>query len=245
MMKKNQPVGFVIAKAPKVGRGRYQEDAPPKGVLESPYYWWFKYLQLNPGYQKEIQVRGKGKLSRLYADFGDVNMPFNLWWREKKGLFAEQPKKFKMVIANNSNELAPFGSKDALNLVLPLDWSEKSLKKKFSTILNQLMDQKLVKKTKRGLNIDGNTAKYRLSGRWRIDALEMAYKIYKIKSEADDAGIKKYWADIAIEAKMPWAIERSKLYSQTEARRTLTILAKRHYARAKAYLNASISSTFP
>ena len=150
-----------------------------------------------------------------------------------------------MVIASNTNELAPFGSKDALNLVLPLDWSEKSLKKKFTTILNQLIDKGLIKKTKRGLNIDGNTAKYRVSGRWRVDALEMAYKIYKIKSEADQAGIKKYWADIAIEAKMPWADQRSKLYSQTEARRTLTILAKRHYARAEEYLKASITNTFP
>ena len=42
MMKKT-PIGFVISKAPKVGRGRYQEDSPPKGVIESPYYWWFKY----------------------------------------------------------------------------------------------------------------------------------------------------------------------------------------------------------
>lgn len=244
MMKKT-PIGFVISKAPKVGRGRYQEDAPPKGVTESPYYWWFKYLQLNPDYQKEIKAKGKGKLSKIYADFGDVNMPFNLWWREKKTLFAEQPKNFKMAIANSANELAPFGSKDALNLVLPLDWSEKSLKKKFTTILNQLVDQGLIKKTKRGLNIDGNTAKYRVSGRWRIDALEMAYKIYKIKSEAVQTGVKKYWADIAIEAKMPWADQRSKLYSQTEARRTLTILAKRHYARAEEYLKASITNTFP
>lgn len=242
---KKTPIGFVISKAPKVGRGRYQEDSPPKGVIESPYYWWFKYLQLSPDYQNEIKAKGKGKLSKIYTDFGDVNTPFNLWWREKKELFAEQPKNFKMVIASNTNELAPFGSKDALNLVLPLDWSEKSLKKKFTTILNQLIDKGLIKKTKRGLNIDGNTAKYRVSGRWRVDALEMAYKIYKIKSEADQAGIKKYWADIAIEAKMPWADQRSKLYSQTEARRTLTILAKRHYARAEEYLKASITNTFP
>lgn len=243
-MKANQPVGFVINNAPKVGH-RYMDTNPPKGVTDSPYYWWFKYLQLNAEYQKEIKLKGKGKLSKLYADFGNVNMPFNLWWRDKKYLFAEQPKKFKMTVASNANELAPFGSKDALNLILPLDWSEKNLKKKFTTIINQLVDQGLIKKTKRGLNIDGSTAKYQISGRWRVDALEMAYKIYTIKLEADKSGVKKYWADIAIEAKMPWADQRSKLYSQTEARRTLTILAKRHYARAEEYLKASITNTFP
>jgi len=245
-MTSNKPVGFAIKSAPKVGRGRFNESNPPIGVYESPYYWWYKFLQISPEYQSIIKSNGKGRLSKLYADFGNVNSTdFKTWWRDKKHLFAEQPKKYKMLIANNVNELAPFNDKDALNLVLPLDWSTKSLKKKFATILNDLVEQGLIDKTKRGLNIDNTTAKYKLSGRWRIDALAMAHQIYTIKTNSDLSGIKKYWADIAIEAKLPWADRSSKLVSQTEARRTLTILAKRHYARAEEYLKAATSQSFP
>ena len=56
------------------------------------------------------------------------------------------------------------------------------------------------------------------------------------------------WADIAIRVRLPMAIgvkEKSLSSNTSDIRRTLTILAKRHYARAEAFIKASATSKFP
>jgi hypothetical protein len=59
-----------------------------------------------------------------------------------------------------------------------------------------------VEKGQRGVSVEKSEAQYRLSGKWHIEALTTAYKIYTIKNGIEE-GVKLAWADIGIQAKLP------------------------------------------
>lgn len=228
------------------GRGKiFDEQNPPLTVISSPYYWWFIFLRLNADYQATCKANGMGKCSTLYSDFGDIyKVNFKEWWTDKAHLFSEPKKGYRMMIANNIDEIAPFDSKEVINLVVPLNWAQRSLRKSFT----QLVLSK-VEKGKRGVSVVESDASYRLGSRWSIEALSSAYKIYKLKEELL-AEKKVAWADIAILAELPYAKrEKAVLHKKTpttvDIRATLTVLANRHYKRAKAFINASATTSFP
>ena len=242
---RDAPLIFSTRSYPTFGRGRkpFNEKNPPGTVIDSPYYWWFMFLRLNADYKATCQGRGKGKCAELYKDFGDIHkMNFKEWWTERAHLFSEPKKGYRMMIAANKNELAPFDSEEVLNLVVPLTWSQRSLKKAFSSLVLTK-----VEKGKKGISLEKSKAKYPLGSKWHIEALKTAYKIY-VEKNKDTGGEKVVWADIAIRVGLPMAIgvEEKKLSSKTsDIRRTLTILATRHYARAKAFIEASATNKFP
>jgi hypothetical protein len=75
--------------------GRVNSRLPVGHQQGSPYYWWWQYLRRNADYIACCERGGKGRLSKLYKDFGDVREDnFHKWWTEgDRGveLFAEQP----------------------------------------------------------------------------------------------------------------------------------------------------------
>lgn len=228
------------------GRGKiFDELNPPKTVTDSPYYWWFMFLRLNESYKATCNEGGVGKCTSLYKDFGDIyKVNFKEWWTDKAHLFSEPKKGYRMLIANSLDEIAPFNSDEVINLVVPLNWAQRSLKKSFTQLV-----LKRVEKGRRGVSVVESNATYRLGSRWSIEALSSAYKIYSLKEQLKD-GKKVAWADIAILAELPYAKrEKAVLNKKTpmtvDIRATLTVLANRHYKRAKAFINASASTSFP
>lgn len=254
--KKKGLLYFSTLSYPTFGRGSYSDDNPPSTVTNSPYYYWFLFLKLNEDYKKTVEAKGKGKCAELYRDFGDIyKLNFKEFWRAKDYLFAEPRKNFTMHIANNANELAPFNSDDVVNLVVPLNFNHRSLKKYFTQLI-----LKRVPKSKKGINVDASSAKYKISGRWRVDAMEMAYKIYierkanlegnefktKSSKEKKMTRYKLTWADLAKKVGLNIANTKEMKYaSEDERRRNATIVAKRHFKRAEAYIKSSITKTFP
>ena len=237
---------FSTRSYPLFGRNvEYDEAKPPKSVEQSPYFWWFKFLQLNKDYKKTCDKAGKGKLSHIYKDLGDVHqVNFKQWWNAKSHLFAEPiDSSYKMAIAQRKEELAPFNNAEVINLVVPLTWSRRGLLKRFTTLVI-----KKVEKGRRGVSTEKSLAKYRISGKWHIEAMKTAYKIYQAK-EAYTGVDRLYWADVAILAELSQAkgIEKFKVGTadMSDVRRTLTILAQRHYDRALQFIDSSASQAFP
>ena len=248
-MKNNQTkpkrlrLAFSTHSYPRFGRGVFNEANPPQTVLDSPYYWWFMFLRLNPDYLKTCKSKGKGRYSAIYKDFGDIyKLNFKEWWSSRDHLFAEPTTGYRMSIATTVEEVAPFNSDEVLNLVVPLTWSQRSLKKAFS----QLVLSK-IEKGKKGISVEQSDAQYKISGRWHIEALATAYRIFTIKEECDLQGIKMAWADIAIKAKLPmsYALKGNNKNMNSDVRRTLTILAVRHYKRAKEFIDSAATNSFP
>jgi len=150
-----------------------------------------------------------------------------------------------MMVANAEDQLAPFNSEEVINLVVPLTWSRRVLKKRFS----QLVLSKL-ESGKRGVSVVESEADYKLSGKWNIEAFKCAYSIYVEKQKSLLEDKKVPLADIAIRAKLPYSIrEKAKeglRNSMTvDIRYTLTILATRHLKRAEKFIENSATTTFP
>ena len=245
---------------PVFGRGIYSEESPPSTVTNSPYYWWFKFLQLNEDYKKTVAANGEGVCAKLYADFGDIYaVDFKVWWNEHAYLFAEQRSNYVMQIATSTSELAPFDSDLVLNLVVPLTWTQRTLKKRFSELVLSKIE-----KGKRGVSVDASDADYTLSGKWHIDALKNAYKVYVLRSEFNEGKefeavisttekrkTKRYelsWADLAIRARLSSTYnlkEGVKSKQNSDERKIITIIAKRYYNRAECFVKAAATTSFP
>jgi len=251
---------FSTRSYPTFGRGVYSVENPPSTVTNSPYYWWFKYLQLNDDYIATCSADGVGICADMYKDFGDIRtIDFKTWWNLHASLFAEPRSNYSMQIANDTNTLAPFNSDLVLNLIVPLTWTQRTLKKRFS----ELVLSKIAK-GKRGVSVDDSEAKYMLSGKWHIEALKTAYTIYKLRKEFNvgkefDSVIsatvkrktKRYdlsWADLAIRARLPNTLhmkEGVKNKQNSDERKIITILTKRYYKRAEQFIKAAATTSFP
>lgn len=246
--RKSEVLIFSTRSYPTFGRKRvpFDELNPPKTVTDSPYYWWFMFLRLNADYKATCDRSGEGKLSKLYKDFGNVHkMNFKEWWTERAHLFAEPKKGYKMKVATSINDIAPFDSNEVLNLVVPLTWSQRSLKKGFAQHI-----LKLIEKGKRGVSVVESEATYRLGSRWNVESFKSAYNVYVEKQKSLDEEKKVAWADIAIRANIPYAkrekaIEGVKNRHTVDVRATLTVLADRHYKRAQNFIKLSASKSFP
>ncbi|MBU3588516.1 hypothetical protein [Polynucleobacter sp. 80A-SIGWE] len=241
---KRERLIFSTRSYPTFGRGKsFDESNPPDTVKESPYYWWFMFLRLNEDYKATCKAKGKGKCAAIYKDFGNIYITnFKDWWNTKDGFFSEPRRGYRMAIANNQEELAPFNSEEVLNLVVPLTWSQRSLKKAFS----QLVLSK-VEKGKKGISVEKSEAQYKISGRWHAEAMATAYKIYTIKKESEAQGIKMIWVDVAIKAKMPmtYALGNKSHKVESSVKRNITILAMRHYRRAEEFIESAATKSFP
>ena len=142
---------------------------------------------------------------------------------------------------------------------MPITWSKKGLKKRFSQIIN-----KFVFDQPKGLNLSTSTAKYRLGTRWVSHAMDAAYRVYTIRHENMDRGAAKTtkaqhkggesrkfklsWADVAIQAKISGTsdLKVADVNSHTtDARRLLTILATRYHERAQDYIICAATCSFP
>ena len=131
---------FATRSYPTFGRGPYNDEKPPPTVTNSPFYWWFKFLQLNDEYARAVKGEQTSIPTKVVTAFGQVRgVSFKEWWKTKAVLFAEPTTDYKMVIANSTEELAPFNSKEAINLVIPLNWTNVGSKRRFAEIIDKLI----------------------------------------------------------------------------------------------------------
>lgn len=251
MKKSNNTRAFSVKKYPLFGRGIYSEISPPKDVVNSPFYWWYKFLLLNKEYELAIKGKGKAINKSIVKDLGNPHKQnFKSWWQDRVDLFAEPKLKFDMVIAENISEIAPFNNPEVINLVVPLNWTNVGIKRSFARVIDKLVPR--VPKEKRGVQTKSSEAKYRIGRKWSISAFENAYSVYVERQKADDEmkrGAKKVsWADIGIRTGLRRAKamrEGEKGSMTSDHRRNLTILTLRHYERAQAFIQASATYKFP
>lgn len=240
---------FATRRYPLFGRGVYNDASPPASVINSPFYWWFRFLQLNDEYAKAVAGKTSRVPRKIAKDLGDVrNTDFKTWWNSHVDLFAEPVGQQYMYVATDAAGLAQFGDDQVVNVVVPLTWTNKGIKRRFAEIIDRL-----VAKTPKGVSAHKvSDATYKLGRKWSTAGFQHAYDVYVARqaalAEAAETGKKVAWADVAIRARLPAAkrIQRGANALDTgEARRVLTILAVRHYKQAEAFIAASTSTAFP
>jgi len=223
-----------------------------KGVhfLHSPYYYWFKFLQLHDEYNRALEGEKTSISQEIIKDFGQVRgIEFAKWWDEHASLFAEPISQLDMKVASSLNDVASFTKADAVNIVVPLDWRNQDLKDAFGLLVDSLVPKRIEK-----MKLGESRAKYRLGRKWSMKALHEAYVVMKYKQLADaDRGKtnkKTSWADIGIKVRHSYAVREKlkigvKNAKTIDKRITLTVLTTRAYKRAQGFLASSVTNSFP
>ena len=262
MNKPNNTHAFSIRKHPLFGRGIYSEENPPEGVTKSPFYWWFKFLLLNKEYESALKGKKTKIAKSVVKAFGDPKkQDFKAWWQERVDLFAEPQLNYKMIVATNIDEIAPFDSGEVINLVVPLNWTNVGIKRSFARVIDRLVkkaekdNQKVgIKRAKRGVNVGQSEAEFKVGRKWSPIGFQNAYNVYVEKQKANEelkqGGVKTAWADIGIRAGLAWAKKNGmkvgdKSSKASDDRRVLTIMTMRCYKQAEEYIKASATHTFP
>jgi hypothetical protein len=250
---------YTTQKYPVFGPDTYDETCPPKSVTDSPYYWWFRFLQLNEGYARAKDDQ-HSKYRAIYDELGDVRgVDFKSWWEENRYLFMELHE-HEMHIAKDVNDLARFDDELAVNVVVPMTLDRVTLLRLFKElVLSRIPDSDTDPLASQRMIL------YNLAGKWNINAMAIAYQVYRLREqsvhghpfpkskaarkESDEATKAKLtWADIAIRADLRPELrgkEGVKSAATSDERRIATILAMRHYRRAQQYIEAAASRTFP
>lgn len=174
--------------------GRSKADKGLNKYENSVYFLWWEFLRRNVDYEKCCKSDGKGRLKRLYADFGNVHATdFKTWWQtDSRGsnLFAEEVLPKFEVISDHSE-----ATKDSqvVYLRVPLMLPKRYLTKQFQEILNKHHQGK------RGVRSNKNsTAKYPITGHVDTLALQKCLAVY----DARKAEPKKPMWQIALECKV-------------------------------------------
>jgi hypothetical protein len=148
---------------------------------KSPYYWWWQYLRRNKDYLACCEKGGKGKLAKLYKDFGDVREDnFKKWWNEgKRGahLFAENKGALKLMELEDKTHWDDSWSKDeVMILAVPLNSSKRYLQSRFGRLLKLRHPTKKAGRPMKKLG--KSNAKYPLERNYTIRNLETTLLVY-------------------------------------------------------------------
>jgi len=233
-------------KYPKFGRGE-KNRLPISYSKVSPYYWWWAYLQKNEDYRKCCEQGGKGKLAKLYADFGDVyELEFRLWWsRLKRGayLFGEQEKNDRIYKVSSIAKCTEVLQNPSLILAyIPINESKSQLLKSFKILL------KKEHQTKLGRRKVVSTALYSFCSTPSVSALEQTLTVYEAWQESLKSKQNKTLADIGIELRLvrefiPYSKDTPK--EVTTKRNKMSATVSRYIRDAEAIIANTALGRFP
>ena len=229
----------------KFGRSKIEKASKP--YEQSAYYLWWKFLQLSQKYKECCENEGKGELSEMYKDFGDIYATdFKTWWKTGNrgiNLFGEELMDKIRVVKNaeglNLNE-------GILTINIPID-----LPKTFIIDeLNKILD-KAGKKSGKLQTPDINkvsTAKYQIVGKSTQQSLERSFAIYTNKQKNPS---KSLW-QCAVDAKCGFLKEpdskMSKKLNDAEERRqkvNLQNIGTVYFNRAEMIIREVEEGKFP
>jgi hypothetical protein len=170
-----------LAPAPRFGR--VNSRLPVGHQQRSPYYWWWQYLRRNADYIACCERGGKGRLSKLYKDFGDVREDnFHKWWTEGDrgvALFAEQPLTIRLSELTTAAEWqASWSSEQVMVVVVPLNVSKRGIKGAFNKLLEaRHLGSKSGRPSLSKLK-EHSTARYVIENNYTIRSLSTMLSVY-------------------------------------------------------------------
>ena len=105
---------FLVRQARK-GKGK----RPSVTDEQTVYYWWWQFLRRNDEYLQCCERNGKGRLRKLYGDFGDVRGDSYRDWLYEKMPTGETRKEYLFAEAPT-----PLNRPSVVTLQSPADWDK-------------------------------------------------------------------------------------------------------------------------
>ena len=157
----------------------YRSEAEElEGALDSPQYWWWRYLRMSKDYWWVCKQNGNTldkDLKAMWRDFGDVyRFSFDYWWRNKGRNFLLETVKLPDVkrIDEYLSNVSPKREK-YLIVEIPLNLSERRITRRVLKLLREEQNRKI----ERMSSAERPLAK--LKG-IRKDILKKAYEVWAV-----------------------------------------------------------------
>ncbi len=186
--------------------GRKSAPRSIEDQQQSPYYWWWAYLRRSEAYLKCCEQGGKGKLAKLYADFGDVREDnFHKWWTandQGAKLFGEQRQQVKFGPMSDPSEWHPDWTSDvALVIAIPLSMNKRGIQSGIAKLLDERIKSR---RGRKALKDAESTAQYPLARNYSARNLGKALEVYDlwIQSKKGPKEDKLYLWEIGVAAKL-------------------------------------------
>lgn len=186
--------------------GRKSAPRSIEDQQQSPYYWWWAYLRRSEAYLKCCEQGGKGKLAKLYADFGDVREDnFHKWWTANDQgamLFGEQRQQVKFGPMSDPSEWHPDWTPDvALVIAIPLSMNKRGIQSGIAKLLEERIKSR---RGRKALKDAESTAQYPLARNYSARNLGKALEVYDlwIQSKKGPKEDKLYLWEIGVAAKL-------------------------------------------
>ena len=162
--------------------GRTASPRPIEDQHQSPYYWWWAYLRRSEACLKCCEQGGKGKLAKLYADFGDVREDnFKKWWTtDDRGakLFGEKRQQVKFGPMSYPTEWHPDWTSDvALVIAIPLAMNKRAIQSGIAKLLDERIKSR---RGRKALKDAESTALYPLARNYSSRNLGKALEVYDL-----------------------------------------------------------------
>lgn len=237
---------------------RIQPNAPFRGAEPwqcSVYYFWWEYLRRHMGYKRCCEQRGKGKYSRVYADFGNVHATddFWAWWRGHNHLFAEPPARQLRELDELDVRTA---QPDTLHIQVPLEVRMPYLVDAFRKLLQA--NSEAVRRAK-----SVSRAAYPVCAKPNLGSLYQTlvfwdtyveqpklklHELFDVCADRLAAAGNGIWVDETVEGETVAELKRLDLpYADVERviKRRKTNTAKRHITIAEQYIENAALGKFP
>jgi hypothetical protein len=222
----------------------------------SPYYWWWQYLRRNADYIACCERGGKGKLAKLYADFGDVqNDNFHEWWTsDDRGatLFAEQALAIPFgELVTTEQWQTDWRAEDVLVVAVPLEMSKRFIKSAFSKLLDKRHTS--VKRGRPSIATlkEKSTALYALERNYTIAALQSTLAVYdlwfenELRKKTDKLTLWQIGAELILNRSAVLDALSEDKNDRLSGRNTLGATVHRYVTQAKRIIGNTAKGKFP
>ena len=233
--------------------GTKKNPRPLKDQQVSPYYWWWAYLKRSKQYISCCKRGGRGKLEKLYADFGDVRGDdFKAWWTEgERGreLFAEKQSVHGVIELKSKDEwLDEWDGDSTMVVALPLEWSKRDLQKRLLALLRKRHTRGPGRLALKGR--ETSDARYPLARNFNLNSLKVDLAVYDALEASKKADERKTYYEIGVALKLvqsalPTALEIRMKKRAADKANTMTVAVSRAYTRAKTVVENVGKGVFP
>jgi len=205
-------------------------------------YWWFRCLQASEDYLTCCRAEGVGKLSEMYADFGNVEMNFSTWWLKRgRKLFAEEaPLRDVHQIADEDalNQLRI--REDRLIVEIPLQMRKITVIRKINKLLKQAHGTKPV-----DIWAASSARRQRIKSKVRMTTVELLLKLHSLRQRYPDMTLHELGKRAGVELDLMARTTEGETITEVMEKRRMTIAVSRYLKQAQHLIDNAARGIFP
>ena len=208
----------------------------------TPYYWWYQTLKASRAYRECCKNQGKGWLSKIYDDFGDVMLPWPIWINKYgKDIFTER-NPFSDVKALSQQDLrTAVVNRDTLILEIPMTVT-------VATLMRKIKKQILLKHPGRKLDVHayGTSKRPLLKSRVQVEMIELLLNVHHERQLHPDYPLWKVGERAGVKiAYMSKSGESNRILTIEEEKRRMAIVTSGYLNKARWLIDNAEQGMFP